>query len=116
MQKRAARVITGSNYEIRSREIFESLGWEPIEKILKKREITMTFKAIQDKLPGYMSGMFKFNHNDIYQLRSNDRKLYLGKPKTDFMKNSFSYRGAFAWNDLPNNVVNGYNELSISSF
>ena len=63
-----------------------------------------------------MSEMFKINHNDIYQLRSNDRKLYLGKPKTDFMKNSFSFRGAFAWNDLPNNVVNGYNELSTRSF
>ena len=117
MQKRAARVITGSNYEIRSGEIFESLGWEPIENILKKREITMTFKAMQDKLPGYMSEMFlRFNHNDIYQLRSNDRNLYLGKPKTDFMKNSFSYRRAFARNDLPNNVFNGYNELSTRSF
>ena len=51
----------------------------------------MTFKAIQDELPGYMSKMFKFNHNDMYQLRSNDCKLYLGKPNTDFMKKSFSY-------------------------
>ena len=74
-------------------KIFENLGWEPVENMLKKREITMTFKAIQDKLPGCMSEMFNFNHNDIYQLRSNDRKfyLYVGKPKTDFMKNSFSY-------------------------
>ena len=32
-------------------------------------------------------------------------KLHLGKPNTDFMKKSFSYRGASAWNDLPNNVV-----------
>ncbi len=45
MQKRAARVITGSGYEIRSREIFERLGLEPIENILKKREIVMTFKG-----------------------------------------------------------------------
>ena len=52
----------------------------------------------------------------MIMLRSNDRKLYLAKPKTSFMKNSFSYRGAFAWNDLPNNVVNGYNELSTRSF
>ena len=54
-----------------------------------------------------MSEMFKFNHNDMYQLRSNDCKLYLalGKPNTDFMKKSFSYRGASPWNDLPNNVV-----------
>ena len=76
-----------------SREIFERLGWEPIENILNKREIIMTFKAIQDELPGYMSEMFTFNHNDMYQLRSNDCKLYLGKPNTDFMKKSFSYRG-----------------------
>jgi hypothetical protein len=63
---------------------------------IKKREITMTFKVIQDELPEYMSEMLK--------------------PNTDFMKKSFSYRGASAWNDLPNNVVNGYNELSIRSF
>jgi hypothetical protein len=37
MQKRAARVITGSSYEIRSSEIFERLGWEPIENILNLR-------------------------------------------------------------------------------
>ena len=76
----------------------------------------MRFKAIQEELPGYMSEMFEFNHNDMYQLRRNDCKLYLGKPSTDFMKKSFSYRGASAWNDLPNNDVNGYNELSIRSF
>ena len=71
-------MITGSNYEIRSREIFKSFGWELIENILKKRENTMIFKAIHDKLPGYMPEMFlKFNHIDIYQLRSNYRKLYL---------------------------------------
>ena len=34
MQKRAARVITGTNYEIESSEIFERLGWEPIEIII----------------------------------------------------------------------------------
>ena len=36
-----------------------------------------------------------------YQLRSNDRKLYLKKPKTNYLKNSFSYRGATSWNNLP---------------
>ena len=46
MQKRAAREITVSSYEKRYREIFERLSWEPIENILKKREITMTFKAV----------------------------------------------------------------------
>jgi hypothetical protein len=44
LHKRAARVITGSNYEIKSTEIFEKLGWEKIEIILKKH--IMTFKVL----------------------------------------------------------------------
>jgi hypothetical protein len=52
----------------------------------------------------------------MYPLRSNNCKLYLEKPKTDFMKKSFSYRGAASWNNLPNDVTNNYNELSISNF
>ena len=45
MQKKAARVITGTNYEIRSNEILERFGWEPIEDTLKKRESITVFKA-----------------------------------------------------------------------
>jgi hypothetical protein len=52
----------------------------------------------------------------MYPLRSNNCKLYLEKPKTDFMKKSFSYRGSASWNNLPNDVANNYKELSISNF
>ena len=79
LQKRAARVITGSSYEIRSTEIFGKLGWERIEIILKKREHIMTFKALRGETPNYFSDMFVASHNDTYQLRGNDRKLYLNK-------------------------------------
>ena len=40
MQKRAARVITGSSYELGSSEIFERLRWEPTEVTLKS-ELTI---------------------------------------------------------------------------
>jgi hypothetical protein len=40
----------------------------------------------------------------------------LEKPKTDFMKKSFSYRDAASWNNLPNDVANNYKELSIINF
>lgn len=66
MQKRAARIITGSNYEVRSRDVFESLDWEPIEQILKKREIITTFKALKREFPDYMTNMFKLRHNETY--------------------------------------------------
>jgi hypothetical protein len=47
LQKRAARVITGSNYELRSSDIFKKLNWEPLETTLKKRELVMTFKRLE---------------------------------------------------------------------
>jgi hypothetical protein len=76
----------------------------------------MTFKALRGKTPNYLSEMFVASHNDMYQLRSNDRKLYLNKPSTNFMKNSFSYRGVVSWNSLPAEIVDVYDQLSLHSF
>ncbi len=55
-------------------------------------------------------------HNDTYTLRSNDRKLYLPKPKTNFLKKSFLYRGATAWNNLPNEIVDDFENHSLPAF
>jgi hypothetical protein len=55
MQKRAARIITGSTYEVRSKDIFNI--WEAIETTLKKREMIMTFKALQGQLPECMTNI-----------------------------------------------------------
>ena len=54
--------------------------------------------------------------NDMYQLRSNDRKLHTEKPNTNFLKKSFSYRGAVSWNSLPGEIVDVHDQLSLSSF
>ena len=116
MQKRAARVITSSNYEIRSKTIFRILGGAPIESILRKREILMTFKAIRCIAPEYVSNMFSHHQNNNYEMRSNMRKPVLGKPKTNFMKRSFSYRAACAWNNLHIDIVVGYEQLSTIHF
>ena len=105
LQKRAARVITGSNYDIRSTDIFETLNWRPIKDNLDERDLVMTFKAIKGIVPDYLIPTINLNGNANYQLRSNNRNIYLPKPKTNFLKNSFSYRGAMRWNNLPNHII-----------
>ena len=45
LQRRAARVITSSTYDIRSTQISEDLNWLPVELDLKNREAIMTFKS-----------------------------------------------------------------------
>ena len=62
----------------------------------------LTFKVI-----------FKVN----YDLRTNDLKMSLPKPKTDFLKKSFAYHGAVSWNKLPSNILRMAEECqSVNSF
>ena len=66
LQKTADRIITGSSYDIRTKEIFDHLEWEPIENILKKREISMTFKALKRQLPVYISDMHVYCYKQCH--------------------------------------------------
>ena len=113
LQKRAAQVITGDKYEVRSIEIFDKLRWLPIDTILKSREIVFTFKALTKRLPKYMFELFNKCNNTNYNLRSNNTKLSLPKPKTNFLKRSFPYRATKSWNELPNEITENYQTLTL---
>jgi hypothetical protein len=43
LQKRAARVITSSDYIIRSSQVFETFQWHPLKNLMDKRDLTMMF-------------------------------------------------------------------------
>ena len=118
LQKRAARVITSSGLEERSSKIFQMLKWTKIQSILKKRELVMTFKALRGMAPEYLTPMFHVSVNQTYQLPNNHPKLYLPKPKTIFLKRSFSYTGAVSWNQMlmEKLPITKIPETSISSF
>ncbi len=61
--------------------------------------------------------MFRKYDNSNYSLRSNNLKLSLPKPKTNFLKRSFSCCGAVAWNSLPSELIQMADEsLSYLSF
>lgn len=116
LQRRAARVITSSTYDIRSTQILQDLNWLPIEVDLKKRETIMTFKAITGQAPSYLTELFTECENNYYGLRSNNTKFALPKPRTNFLKRSFSYRAAKSWNELPHDITDDFNKLSVNTF
>ena len=116
LQKRAARVITGDTYDVRFMQTLDSLDWLPLEELLKQREVIMTFKILTGRSPQYLEKLFSISKNDNYNLKSNQTKLKLPKPKTNFLKRSFSYRAAKSCNELPSGTTQNYNNLSILSF
>ena len=116
LQRRAAQVSTGQSYEVRSAQILESLNWIPIEDTLRKRETIMTFKALTNRLPDYVQNFFQKRENSKYFLRSNNVNLSLPKPKTNFLKRSFSYKAARGWNELSDEITKNIQNLSLLYF
>ena len=51
LQKRAARIITNSSYEVRSADVFKTLNWEQIENTFNRRQQLMTFMALREMTP-----------------------------------------------------------------
>ena len=62
----------------------------------------MVHKSLHGLAPDYLCSMFT-DRNSItrYTLRDTENKLAIPKPRTDYLKNSFSYSGAVLWNSLP---------------
>ena len=109
-QKKAARVITGASYDVRSNEIFRKLDWMPIHKSLSIRENIVTFKALTANSPNYLTEMFNFCSNETYNLRSNFCQLSLEKPNTNFLKKSFSLERQ----NLPDNIRQSVDNITLN--
>jgi hypothetical protein len=91
LQNRAARVITGDNYDIRSSDIFNKLGWNNLQDRRNSQTMNYVTKAVLKKCPEGINEMFHVISNDNFNLRSNDLVLGLSKPNTNAMRRSFSH-------------------------
>ena len=57
--------------------------------------------------PAYLQEQFKKLKDSVpYNLRNADVNLALPKPNSEYLKKSFGYSGAVAWNSLPRNLQN----------
>ena len=69
----------------------------------KKHKAIMMFKSLNEQAPVYLQNLFHERSTD-YDLRNSFHKLTLPRPRTNYLKRSFSYSGALLWNSLPENV------------
>ena len=61
------------------------------------------YKCVNKLAPNYLCNMFTTRALS-FDLHDTSQKLYLLKPRTDYLKRSFSYSGASLWNDLPEDI------------
>ena len=68
MQNRAARILTFSNYEVRSRVFLDGLGWERLEYV-RLKQLAVTIYEIRNNLsPSYLTRIFTNISNVHYTI------------------------------------------------
>jgi len=102
LQNRAARILTFSSYDTNADRLFEELGWQKLETQRQVHKAVMVYKSVNGLAPDYLCTKF-IDRSSVsnYSLRDTESKLAIPFPRTNFLKNSFSYSGAVLWNSLP---------------
>ena len=62
------------------------------------------YKILNDHTAPNLKDLFRKKyktHQNAFNLRNSETDLMLAKPKTEFLKRTFGYRGATLWNNLP---------------
>lgn len=105
LQNRAARILTSSSYDANADDLFVRLGWQKLSLQRELKTATMVYKSLNGLAPEYLKSMFTDRSSTTtYSLRNCEGKLAVPLPRTNFLKNSFSYSGAVLWNSLPTNL------------
>ena len=128
LQNRAARIIMNfKNESGQSLLARNSLDWTNLEERRAQIKAKLMYKSINNLAPERLSNLFQNlfqNSNKVYDydLRGSSSRLCLPRPKTEFMKKSFSYNGAYIWNQIPEDIRNSVSyktfcrKLSSSTF
>ena len=102
-QNRAVAVITKSSYDTSSRYLLNSLDWDNLSIRRTKQKANLVYKSTNNLTPAYLCNLFA-TRTLTYNLYDAKGKLLLPRPRTDYLKRSFSYSGALLWNNLPEEV------------
>jgi len=98
----AARILTFSNYDVRSSVLLDELGWERLEyERLKWLAVTM-YEIHNNLSPSYLRRIFT-NTSNVHSHNLKDSELNphnVPRPRTESAKGSSHYRGSVLWNRI----------------
>ena len=116
LQNRAARIVTGSPYDVPSLPLHKELGWLSIKEIIVKETSAMMYKSLNDLPPHYLSDLFvRLSVFHTRGLRSTKNDLAVPLMRTVRGQKAFSYRGTIVWKRLNKNITEAPSVYSFKS-
>ena len=106
LQKRAARIILKANFDTPSSLMFQELGWLSVENRLKYNKAVITYKALNNLTPDYLSELLTpLSEIHSLNLRSLENGLlHIPLSRTTIFDNSFTCSAPKLWNALHQTV------------
>ena len=103
-QNAAARMLTRTRKFDHITPVLENLHWLPIRYRIQFKLLLLTWKALNDMAPSYISDLIKL-HSPSRQLRSSDKRL-ISVPRTNsaYGDRAFCKCAPKLWNSLPTNL------------
>ena len=86
-------MVLRASCDVGSNDLLNQLKWDTLVTRRKKQKAILMYKSLNNLTPEYLHDMFVLR-NSNYSLRNSDKLLTLPKPRTDYLKRSFSYSGA----------------------
>ena len=100
LQNRAARVITKSSYNMNSSYLLNSLSWDNLSVRRTKHKANLMYSSPQII---FVTCSLQELCPLIFVAQAKNCTCRW-KPRTDYLKRSFSYSGVSLWNDLPEDI------------
>ncbi len=103
---RAARVITGADYDVRSSEVLNKLGWETLARRRELNKLVLMYKVLGNHTAPNLKDLFSRRNasQNIYDLCNSETDLSLKKTENGISKENIWISGAILWNSLPQDV------------
>ena len=111
LQNRALRLILGVDALYSTSLLYFSIDIAKLELRWKRQAVSFIFKLLHGLLPLSLCSRISLKESK-YSLRNCECKIYLDKPRTNYLRHGGLYRGIQIFNSLPCNIRQ-INDLSV---
>ena len=99
LQNRAARMSTCVGRYESATAALSTMKWHNLRERHVYHLASTMYKIMNNHVPSYLTNRFSVRYSG-YNLRGH-KNVLIPKPRTEFKKRSFSYKGTIQWNALP---------------
>ena len=113
VQNKYARLVLNESIYCSSSFLLNALKWQSIVQRIEYQQCLMVYKILHDRASSYLSTLI-LHRPVFYSTRfAINSPLFVPTPRTEYMKQSLSFKGSSVFNKLPLSVQSN---LTLESF